>query len=378
MIKKLLVILVILLVSCEKKPETPQEMMILGNWSVVNKSDKSWERDIRGFEFLPDGVCDYKSGYLDWERYENDTLIDRNSQVMHYLGTKTKYIVSKNSLKIFDLSEKKWDSFKIKKFSKDTLVIGKDSIWTTFVKKYYDVSKIPDFDAVIVSSSVCFGNCPANDIMISKTGSVLYKGNYFVEKKGWYTSKINDSELQKIIMRFKQADFMNLKNDYSTMVTDSQSISVSFIKNGKIIKTIEDYANSAPYEFIWAYNILMNEGQFLDLKQKKINSSLDNNMFFSNLITTDNRKGLSFASSEGFYLISILMEAKSSDTVFIEKYNWTYNTEAIKRITTDGRYYKLYFRDGKTQVKDIGFNFITESNLKNKFEIIKKINEQNN
>lgn len=373
MVKSFFVLVIIFFFySCEKQIQMPQEM-ILGNWSVVNSDNvKPWEKDIRGFEFLPNNICDYKLGYLDWNRYMADSITDREKRVVYSLGTQTKYAVSKDSLKIFDLTKKKWDRYKIKNFNKDTLVIKKDTIVTTLIKKNYIISNVPDFDAVIVSSSSCFGPCPMNDIIILKNGNVLYKGSYHVPKKGWYTSKISISDFDKIQKRFKEADYLKLKNTYSTMVTDSQSISISFVKDGKIIKTIEDYAQSSPNEFVWAYLPLVVLSQELVLKPTSINSHLDIEFFYSSFVTTDRMKGFNLAETEAFYLLALLMHAKNVDVKFDEKYFLNYNNAYINQVTTDGRYYKLYFKNGKTEVKDIDFNFITDNKLNGKLEIIKK------
>jgi hypothetical protein len=380
MIRKLFVLLVIVMVSCEKKPDTPQEM-ILGNWSVVNKdSIKPWEKDITGFEFLPDSVCDYKPGYWDMHRYENERLTaikNKNlksleNEVLYYLGTKTKYKVSRDSLKVFNLTEKTWDAFKIRKLTNDSLVLVKDPVVQIFVKKFYDTTKNDGFDAVIVSSSSCYGSCINNDIIIHKNGDILYKGNFHVVKEGWHTAKISPSEYNVIMKRFKEADYLSLKNDYSIPVTDSQSISVSFLKDGKIIKTINDYADSAPNEFIWAYIPLVSLGQRLNLKPIDIKTYLDKDYFYSSFVSVDKVRGMDLSSSEVFYLVTLLMDAKDVNVKFDEKYILHYDTDHIREVRTDGRYYKLYLKNGKTEIKDIGFNFITDNKLKDKFEIIKR------
>jgi len=166
----LFIAMVVLLFSCEenkakiavqKKYQTPQEML-LGNWTPFDTFKKGsmnaiLHSDRRGFEFLPDSICEYKNGYMDIERYENDTTIDREEKVMYELGTKTKYSFTKDSLKIFNLTDKKWDGFKIKKLTGDTLIISRDKGWSTFIKKEYETQNVPDFDAVIVSASTCFG-----------------------------------------------------------------------------------------------------------------------------------------------------------------------------------------------------------------------------
>lgn len=358
--------------SCDKKPQIPQEK-ILGNWSVVNPDVvEPWKRDRTGFEFLPDGVCDYKLGYLDWDRYMADTITDSSEKVIYSLGVQTKYSISKDSLKIFNLAEKKWSGYKIETFNEDTLTIRRDTVLTRFIKKNYDISNSPDFDAVIISSSPCFGSCPMNDIIVSKKGDVIYKGKYHVTKKGWYTSKLSVSEFEKIQRRFKEADYSKLKNNYSTMVSDSQSISISFIKDGRIIKTIYDYAESSPNELIWAYLPLVTLGQKLKLKPKDINTHLDYDFLSSSFLTIDGTQGLNLIESEVFYLVTLFMDAKNVDNEFNEKYFLSYNDIYIKNIKTDGRYYKIYFKNGKTEIKDIGFNFITDNNLNEKFEIINR------
>lgn len=357
-------------ISCAKKADAPEDI-ILGNWVAIDTTNKPWHRDMRGFEFYPYGVCDNKVGFWDWHSYEKDTITPRDEKFARALGSITKYIITKDSLKIYDLTEKKWDGYAIDKFKGDSLVLKKDSVYSTFLRKHYDISKVPDFDAVIVSSFICYGSCPASEIMISKNGDVLYKGNHFVAKKGWYTSTISDSILNRITRRFKQADYINLKNDYHTIVSDSRRVTVSFIKNGRIFKTIEDYADSAPKEFVWAYDNLVYLNQFLDLKPKAIDTSLDCTSLYSSFRTMNKVMGMEMPESEGFYLVSLLMDAKTVTTPFDEKYEWSYDTDAIPKITTDGRLYKLYYKNGKTEIKDIGFNFITDNKLKNKIEIIK-------
>lgn len=373
MVKKLFVLLLIVFFSsCEKKPATPHEM-ILGNWSVVNKdSVKPWLKDIRGFEFLPEGVCDYKLGYLDWERYRAGRVTPYEEKVVYSLGTKTKYSVSRDSFKIFNLTDRKWDRYILKKLNKDTLIIKKDTIVTTYIKKNYNTSRVPDFDAVVVSSSLCFGDCPMNDLIISKNGNVLYKGGHHVTKKGWYTSKIQASEFDKIQRRFKEADYINLKNNYRMMASDGQTVSVSFLKNGKIIKTVEDYSDSAPNEFIWAYMPLITIGQRLDLKPKTTKSYLDNDFFYSSFVTVDEVKGMNLTQAEVFYLVTLFMDARDADIKFDEKYLLRYETDNVKEVKTDGRYYKFFLKNGKTEIKDIGFNFITDNKLSDKFETIKR------
>lgn len=364
--------------SCVRKSDTSAEL-ILGNWVEVKKKPGKNDIDLPpppgndtiGYEFKQNGICEFKNGYYDWNKFYNDTVTDRETRVIQYLGAETKYKISKKSLRIFNPASKKWDAFGISKITKDTLILKNYKGLITFSKNIYNTSKVPDFDAIIVSSSSCYGACPANEIMISKKGDVLYKGNFYVKKKGWYTSKIAQSQFKKISERFQKANYMVLKDDYYTTVTDNRSVSVSFIKNGKIFKTIEDYADSAPKELIWAYVPVTMLAQKLDLNPKQVTPFLSNTIFNSSLTTGDNLKSMELTASEGFYLVSLLLDAKVTNATFNDNYDWSYSTPAVTKITTDGRYYKIRYIDDKIEIRDIGFNFITENKLKNKLETIK-------
>lgn len=342
--------------------------MILGNWAIhdtfkKNSYDYYKYQDERGFEFLKGGVCDYKTGFLDFERYTNDR--SKNEKVLYSLGNITKYLLTKDSLKIFNLSNKKWDCFKVKKLNNDTLIINRDTGWATFIKKHYDVKKVPDFDAVVVSSSVCFGACPMLSIMVAKNGTVNYNGLYHVSAKGTYTSKISSDQFKEIAMRFKEADYMNLDKNYFTPVTDSRTCSVLFIKNGKIIKSISDYASSGPHELLWAYLPLINLYQKLDLTP--INTPAFTETEF---MMADFRVGKSYlelTESETYYLMHSIAKGKAGNFSFKGSYDLHVRNKLIDSVNTNGRYYKFYFKDNTTKTIDIGYNFLTKSNLARTF-----------
>jgi hypothetical protein len=343
--KVLLFFMAIVALSCKEKPQTRQEM-ILGDWGTVDTTKNSMNHviygDTRGFEFLSNGICDYKAGYMDYERFMNDTTSEK---VPYFLGTKTKYSITKDSLKIFNLSEKKWDNFKIDKLNKDTLILStteKGNRGGLFIKKEYKTDNVPDFDAVIVSSSPCFGACPANDIMITEDGDVFYYGEYHVVHKGIYTSKITKEQFDKIELRFKQANYLQLNDNYSAGHTDGQTVDVSFIKNGKVIKTISDYSRFSPPEFIWAYVPLMYLNQEVKLTPFKIPEYLK---YAFSMSVKKQGQVLAFTESESLYLLYLLTKGKECNKNFKEEYELENNNKSVSRITSDGRFYKFYLKD---------------------------------
>ncbi|MDV6169744.1 DUF6438 domain-containing protein [Flavobacterium sp. DG1-102-2] len=272
MIRNLLVILVVLLsVSCEKKSQTPQEML-LGNWvQVVPKHLKGeiyipTDEDTLAYEFKSNGMCDFKLAYFDHEAYMNDTVKTWN-RVVPYLGTATKYKLEHKILKIYNPSKKKWDQYKIKKLTSDSLFID-DTLKTAFVKKRYPDDESPDFDTVILSTGGCFGPCPGNDIVIDRGGNVLFDGYYHVKNKGLYKGKISNEAFNKLSLRFRQADYSNLKSEYPLKYPHGSSTFLTFVKNGKILKTVKD-DGTAPKEFVWAYRPLQYFEQQIELKRFK-------------------------------------------------------------------------------------------------------------
>ncbi|WP_417351521.1 DUF6438 domain-containing protein [Flavobacterium alkalisoli] len=269
-----------LFISCQKdKPLTPQEK-ILGVWSAVDTTTSIYYRyqygDSRGFEFFQDNIFEDKFGFHSDERYLRDTVNDDyyvRDRYYSYFGTMSKYNLSNDSLKLFNPATEEWDMYKIEKFTPDTLIIVTDTKHKrggTFVKKNYRLDTIPDFDALFFSSSPCLGSCPTINLFITKNGDVWYNGEHDVKNKGLYKSKISKEKFERIQENFKRSNYMNLKESYFAMSADLQTVFIYFIKDDKIIKTIEDHGDGSPNEFVWAYYPLEFIDQELVLKPVQI------------------------------------------------------------------------------------------------------------
>jgi len=360
-------LIIILLVSC-KEPQTPQQML-LGNWvfaKTLNQPSYKWLlNNHSGYEFSANKVCNFKQGFFE-SKMLVDTAGNRNNFV-DYLGTETRYELRKDSLKVFDLSEKKWDSFKIKKLTADTLIIGHKSSWSVYTKKEYEIdNNVPDFDEIIVSNSGCFGSCPMNDIRINRNGNVVFYGYFNNIKDGVFTSHITKKDFEYIENKFKIANYNKLSNHYYSSVTDNSTTSITFLKNGKILKTIDDYANNSPLEFVWAYTPLKYISQDLELVPEK-HTGYFTFSFYASYNTKNTR--LDLTGSEKFLLMNSLENSRESHKIFHETYSIEFyeNKEEIS-ITTDGRFYKFYFKDKTTKTVDMGYNFLTENKLSNTFQ----------
>jgi hypothetical protein len=360
----LLLILLLAIFSCKEKMPEALDSKILGEWKTLGK-DYPKDNDLPplpgstdiGFTFRKDGSCDIYPGFIDPSEKEDYFVYTEG------LGN---YQVRGDSLFITSPKKNINKSYKIYKLCKDTLVIG-DFPKYTLTRRKYDLNNVPDFDAIIVSSEPCYGRCPINNIHITRKLTVQYEGESFNKEKGLYTTSIPVSEFQRIVLAFKKAQYHTLKKKYWATHTDDATITIVFIKDGKIIKSISDYGESSPAEFIWAYQPLGYYSQKLTLKKIEI----DRKKFrFSTIGFITAGKEMNLTKAESYYLSDILNSAHVVEICFTERYIVEGSEDPdIFRITTDGRYYKFHFNDKSTIIVDIGFNFLDNPNLANNFEI---------
>jgi len=334
------------LLFCKQNVQESYSTQIIGDWeSISNKIDEEIPNEFfntKGYSFLPDGTCEVKGG-----------IINHASNRWQFLNPETKYTLTRDKLRIFDPGYNKWASYHIKELSDTTLVL--DNI--TFVKKNFNLDKSPDFDAVIVASSGCFGYCPVNEIMIDKNGGVSYHGHVNNLSNGSFVSTVSRQRYKKIMLAFKKADYLHLQPDYSDSVTDHSVISISFIKDGRIIKSISDYAQSSPQDFIWAYNYLT----YLSPQLTLTPMAAAKEYFNASLYTAFESKEalLRLTGAESFFLLNELKKSKEVFDNFHELYTLSHYYGADK-ISTDGRYYRLQFSDKTVKTLDLGYNFLTQ------------------
>lgn len=140
------------------------------------------------------------------------------------------------------------------------------------------------------------------------------------------------------------------------------TITITFVKNDKITKTISDYGSQAPSELIMAYRKASYKYQNLRLSEFKEK----NDFPLSTMFSIYKRKKLFYLTdSERFLLLNEILNAKQVQSNFKENYNLTIFEDDDKNIVikTDGRFFKY-----GTKIYDIGYNFIEINNLENRDE----------
>nr|WP_315151212.1 DUF6438 domain-containing protein [uncultured Flavobacterium sp.] len=355
---KYLFLLLLTLISCEKKPTNNYGNKIIGEWifEKENPKRKNYFYTDFSYSFDKNGNCESKPGY-----YDTKEKTEKKERKTIFYGTKTKYKIEDDSLYIFNLVTKKWDASKIVGINTKNLKLNSEkNIVLEFSKIKYKENENENFDKIIISKSPCFGSCPINDIEINKNGNVDYSGSYYNSKNGFFKSKISSNHFNEIELSFKKTNYLNLEDKYSANWTDDQEVSVTFIKDNKIIKSITDYGRQSPKLFRINIEPLIYLYQKLKLVENKTIKDFQN----INLRFEKGNKIINLTSSEVFYLSNLLSNSKVSNKTFKTDYRTEYDVDYdVSRIETDGRFFKIFSKKESSITLDLGFNFIEKNEL---------------
>jgi len=377
----LFAILTILLLGCNstvdrEKADKQLRENISGDWEIIIEKVSSINDLPRPLPFYwPQGMTisndsiEFYSGF-----YKEDKDSTTGKRTSLYLGNLVPYKTDKDSIIIKNPITENWD-FKWRFVSRknDTLQLAfNDSTIIRYKKLSYNLDVLPDFDQIIYSSSGCYGTCPIVDISISKEGAVKFQGEGYVKSLGFYSGKLDTMTTKYIFNKFRRANPLKLQDDYSVGHTDDQSLTTTYIQNGKIVKTIHDYGMAGTNELIWAYIPISNIHTSI-----KLDSLPFDEPFYPKLHYFTFKKDdliLPLEKSESFYLWTELEKSKQTEVKFKSKYklsfrgNYTYwgpdpnearhHKYEIKSVTTDGQYFKFEFENQQSLTYDLGYDFI--------------------
>lgn len=359
-----------MLLSCSqtsdsKAKENQLKENIIGNWEMLHENDNSYTFQLPQGMTISDDSIEF---YLGFFKIERDSITGERTRL--YFGNSVPYKTSYDSIIYKNPLTDNWVfGWKFVCKHNDTLELAiNDTTIIKYRKLYYNLDTLPDFDQIIYSSSGCFGSCPIIDISITKEGDVLFLGQDYVNPHGYYSGKLDTKTKNFIFNKFRQANPLGLQNDYSASHTDDQSLTTTFIQNGKIVKTIQDYGKKGPKELIWAYVPISNIHSKIHLKSLQFREPSSFKLHY--FIFKKDGLILPLEKSESFYLWTELKKAKKTDKQFKLMYklnfscNHTYwkkdpnKKYKIKTVSTNGQYYKFEFKDNMPIIYDLGYNFI--------------------
>ncbi|MCX2739915.1 DUF6438 domain-containing protein [Pontibacter anaerobius] len=381
-------LLLILLFACNAKKDRPtgqerqlQEQLI-GDWVPVESKSSSLSNGVyfsedyipKGYTFYANGETENKQGYYKVAPAEGDTPNGRLK--IHYLGSRTKFNISGDSLKIYNPADSTWENLAINYLRNDTLSIkGKEGIYF-YRRAYYNLDTIPTFDAIILSTLGCYGRCPVTNTMVTPEGKMSFIGEYFTTKEGIYLGSISTKLYSELQDNYRRAAVNSIPAKFESDEHHMETILVTFVKDGKIYKTIRDYGNSGPKELVWAHIPLRFLHQQIDLEE--VNAWDQATPLAYNLLGFMKAgKVLTLEPSESFLLWNYLRTGYKTDKAPRKRFEmkcWrnyhvtTYAYEAsdslqsrkqheLQSVTTDGQLYTFTFEGEKPLTIDIGFNF---------------------
>lgn len=359
-ITRILFICLLIFLNKETEAQPANKKNILGDWIIVGNPVSGKRKNIDpeysiynklGFSFYPNGSFDNKVGYV---KHKDSTN--------RYFGIRSKYRITNKAFYLLDPGRQKWDTCKLIKLTTDTLQFKIRGALATFIHYKSTSQKNPDFDKIILSSSGCMGSCTNMSIMLNNDGTIIFAGGEFTDKKGTYTGKISKERFKLLQADLFITDVRSLKNSYRGGVSDDETISITFVKDGKIYKSINDYGKTAPAQFIWAYNPLRYLYQTLTLKTVSYRDLLPQ---LNSLKWKKDNKVADLPQSETFLLSYYLNKGKTFDGKFNPRFKLapSYQLRSPNDVDTDGRYY-TFIQNSKSITIDIGFNFY-DINAKN-------------
>ena len=344
---------------------------------IIEQIQGDWVKEFYPKEIKPDDEPEpepfFKINVL--YSFKNDSIYDANhfahyneqTKTLDYLDYKAKFYV-KDSLVTWKNTGTKTniDFGKVKKLTKDTIYFEYFKLVREQYKQYNN-----DFDAIIVTSSGCYGECPIYNYRLESDGTIIYAGEAYTKNEGVYKAKINSAYFNYFLKSLNQIDVPNLEDEYKFSATDGNYEEVVFIKDQKVIKRIGFYLNDGPHQV----KKVLDQLRIMD--QYFVNSKPYNqNDYFStlaNLNFVNDEDEHPFYKYKTFYLWTELMRQPTQPFEFKNKtqkinekgYNYYWgpkvkalNTKLFEGIETDGQRYQIKFKNQRIQYYDLGYNFL--------------------
>lgn len=295
--------------SCKKNTVNPD--LLLGDWEFVtpktiyeNDSLLSTTYTRSDFRFEKDSIFKLNDGFFQRGEKHNE---------YNYLGQKSKYYVENDSLYILNTITNDYFAQKISHLSKDTLALyDKDDKITFFYTKQKPENPTNNkLSQITLSLGPCFGTCPVSSISMDRAGNIIYLGESNTKNIGFFKGKIDKNIFLEIESDLNRIRFTELKNEYSVAATDLPDLSVTFINNDKIVKTIYAYGNTEPRNLKPILNKIIYSYQNANLKRFEYNYPILNPAFPPQFLVNN---------SEAFYLQTLLLKAKKTEFKFKTKY----------------------------------------------------------
>ena len=395
---KIIYVCFLIITACGQDLAKKHQSWIKGEWYPVDLYKITGENfNMTGYEFKEGGICENKLGYYEYYNNHAFSFSDpykiihdyfhpfelenfRFHNVLYSYGTTTGYSIKRDSLYIFNPSLRGYEKFKVNFISKDTMMLTNDSRVELYIRKNYCPKDSLLFDKIIFLYPYTQYRSPTF-FSISKDGDYF---RYDLKSTGEiFHAKILKEDFRNIEFLFRKANFdalmdsIGYKSVEVGMYYTSESIAktnMTVVLNHKMF-SIEGVLREIEFEvkdFIWAY---LNGVFYLErirLEQpanhrylKEWKSMFPENIQFedfNSFVIIKNDSIIDLHNMEAFHLVTLLNDAVKTEDDFTPTYKLKKSFFLKNEVETDGRYFR-YKKEGEVVTVDLGFNFVSESDL---------------
>lgn len=248
-----ILLLTLIVSSCIDKSDHHSYEEIQGEWILLNKNDKKLQHQL--YVSFKDSICNYITSPSNSSYYSisNDTL------------TINQRTFSENK-EILEL--RKTFLFQIEELNQSELILSplNNGSADLFNSIYFDnLGRIgfrrlerqnnSEFMRIGLYSTYCFGRCPSMYLEIDKNGSILFNGIGHTEKIGYYSGKLDLTQIKNLRNWINSVDLSKLKKNYAASYTDAQTTTIIIETSNGVFKTLVYGYDEEPIEL----RILINE-----------------------------------------------------------------------------------------------------------------------
>lgn len=357
----ILIWLCLLFNSCNFRDELKPsyDNLIEGKWIQVNNSidtisyDSLWKCMIfknKQCKIYP-GFYDYK--FFDWVQ-------------INYLGNTTSYKIDSNSVKIYNLVKHQWDELKIKKLSRDSMILNyPTNIEYLYIKSTNKEKFNQTFDEIILLNESIGRYRTDYKIILSKNSNAQIQAYNYNDKSIGKNNCIIESKLtDSIFSLFNHVNITSLRNEYSPVDENNfnydskQRTTVAFVKNNNVIKEVQIIDDSGPVELHLAYEPIRS---IFNLNRSECKPTMDNEIyanFTRSIYTRDEKKYYDLLETESYLIQLKINNAKETKGRIKDIYKFKSD---LQFIFSDGRFIR---KEGSEKIYDVGYQFIDSTRLK--------------
>lgn len=98
---------------------------------------------------------------------------------------------------------------------------------------------------ITLQRTACYGTCPVYSVELRDDGTVIFRGERFVQSIGEHVTRIDPEQVRQLVEEFYRANFLALEDAYDSDVTDSPTTILS-LAIGNEEKRVVDHISGPP------------------------------------------------------------------------------------------------------------------------------------